>query len=305
MPDRPEHDDPERYAALSAFDTGYRELWWNADFLELSAQRWATNDAHSVLDVGCGSGDWGRTVIRRMAPHATLTGVDRVGDFLDRAKEHARPSDAFVTAQAQALPFDDDQFDIVTCQTVLIHVPDPAAVIAEMKRVTRPGGLVLVVEPDNLAGNLALLGGSPAMSDADIVEITALMVACQRGKANLGEGDERIGGRLPGLLAAAGLDDVAAHVNDRCISLVPPYQSPDMALSLEQERAWSEEDVSIVIGARPDALRLAMAADYDLPAFERGWAALRRWMASVAEGTRQRTYHATRGFMMVMAGGRA
>ena len=50
-------------------------------------------------------------------------------------------------ADAKTLPFPDASFDLVTCQTLLIHLADPSAVIAEMARVARPGGLVLAAEP--------------------------------------------------------------------------------------------------------------------------------------------------------------
>jgi 2-polyprenyl-3-methyl-5-hydroxy-6-metoxy-1,4-benzoquinol methylase len=44
----------------------------------------------------------------------------------------------------------------VTCQTVLIHIPDPGVVTDEMIRVARPGGLVLAGEPNNVAGAVIL-----------------------------------------------------------------------------------------------------------------------------------------------------
>ena len=304
MSDAPEHRDPQRYVELAGFETGYRDLWWNSDWLALLARRLSTVDADAVLDVGCGSGEWGRTVIRHLAPDATLTGVDREEHFLGLARSKARTGDTFHRATAEALPFEDASFDLVTCQTVLIHVADAQAVVAEMARVTKPGGVVILAEPDNLAGNLAWLGGSPAVPDDDVVEIAALLVACHRGKAELGEGDERVGARLPGLLTAAGLTDVTAYTNDRCMTLVPPYQTRAMKLALQQELAWIREGTSVMIASKPDARRLARAAGRDDAAFERGWSAMARWMQSIADGVAAGLYHSTRGFVMVVSAGR-
>lgn len=304
---RPEHDDPARYEALAGFESGFRDLWWNSDFLALNAGRFGTQRAREVLDVGCGTGEWGRRVIRDLASEARLTGVDRVPEFLETARTRAqtlgRDGDSFVRGTAQSLPFEDASFDLVTCQTVLIHVADAGQVVREMRRVTKPGGVVLLAEPDNLAGNLALLGGTPDVPDEDIEALTSLLLACHRGKAALGEGDERVGARLPGLLAEAGLRDVAAFTNDRCMSLVPPYASPAQRLALDQEREWIGQDVSILVGSRPDAHRLARAGGWDDAHFEQGWVAMARWMSAVDEGTRAGRYHATRGFVMVLAGG--
>ena len=304
MTDRPEHADPDRYIELASFDTGFRDLWWNPDFLALGARRFGIAAAERVLDVGCGAGEWGRIVVRHMAPRAALTGVDRVPQFVELAGKHARPGDAFVVGSAEALPFDDDAFDVVTCQTVLMHVADAAKVVAEMARVTRPGGTVLLAEPDNLAGNLALVGGQPCLPDEDVLALTRLLLACHRGKAALGEGDERVGARLPGLLDAAGLGDVACYTNDRCISLYPPYGTPTMKLALSEERRWNAEDVTILLASRPDAARLARAGELGDADFDRSWQAVRRWMRLVEDGVDAGTYHAARGFVMYLAAGR-
>ncbi len=76
----------------------------------------------------------------------------------------------------------------MTCQTVLMHVRDAAAVVAEMVRVTRPGGLVLLSEPNNAA---AMLVANSAQADEPIaqrLERLGFLLACQRGKALVGPG---------------------------------------------------------------------------------------------------------------------
>jgi ubiquinone/menaquinone biosynthesis C-methylase UbiE len=55
---------------------------------------------------------------------------------------------------AEAIPFPDSYFDMVTCQTVLIHVKDITIALNEMLRVLKPGGLLAVAEPNNLVSRL-------------------------------------------------------------------------------------------------------------------------------------------------------
>ncbi|HTB76623.1 MAG TPA: class I SAM-dependent methyltransferase [Polyangiaceae bacterium] len=305
MTDAPEYADPERYIDLAGFQGTWRDLFWNPDFLDLTARRLRLRDARDALDVGCGAGHWGCALFPHLHRDARLVGVDREVAFLDLARKAAEPGrTSFVKGEADALPFPDASFDLVTCQLVLIHVREPRRALAEMRRVLRPDGVLLAAEPDNRAGNLALLGGDPRPSDDDILLITELLLRCDRGKLALGEGDQSIGGRLPGLLVDAGLDEVVAYTNDRCVSLYPPYDRADMRVQLEQEFAWSREDVSLLCGSRPDNLRFFKAGDGDPERFDLCWAAVRRWMNLVRAAVERGAYRAARGFVMYLAAGR-
>jgi SAM-dependent methyltransferase len=84
----------------------------------------------AVLDVGCG----GKPYLPFAAPFAArYVGVDVApGPYVDRV------------APAEALPFEDASFDLVLCTQALEHVQEPAAVLAEIHRVVRPGGAALI-----------------------------------------------------------------------------------------------------------------------------------------------------------------
>ncbi len=109
-----------------------------------------------MLDVGCGVGHWGVLLASVMSGDVRVTGVEREPSWVEQARARAAALGlagrfSYQQGEAERLPFPDDSFDLTTCQTVLIHLPDPAAAIAEMRRVTRPGGLVVVAEPNNLS----------------------------------------------------------------------------------------------------------------------------------------------------------
>ncbi|MBX9601476.1 MAG: class I SAM-dependent methyltransferase [Bryobacteraceae bacterium] len=97
-----------------------------------------------VLDVGTGSGNTALAAARR---HAIVTGVDIVQALLDRARERAlaeRLPVSFQLGDAQDLPFANGSFDVLTSSFGAIFAPDPEKTAAEMMRVLKPGGRVVM-----------------------------------------------------------------------------------------------------------------------------------------------------------------
>ncbi|MBX3046177.1 MAG: methyltransferase domain-containing protein [Anaerolineales bacterium] len=148
------------------------------------------HNARRVLEVGCGTGAILSTL--SMPAGGQLAGLDIDRDALALARQHA-PAAELTAGDAHALPYPDASFDIAFCHFVLLWVAQPAQALAEMRRVVRRGGAVLALaEPDysqrtDAPNELAPLGR--AQSEA----------LRARGA------DPTVGGRLPALFAAAGL----------------------------------------------------------------------------------------------------
>lgn len=111
-----------------------------------------------VLDVGCGSGAVTRTLAQRVTPGGRAVGLDASTALLKVARELANKAGLgaiieFKDGDCRAIPFPDASFDAVVAATTLSHVPDPRRALAEMVRVTRPGGRVGVFDVD---GDLTL-----------------------------------------------------------------------------------------------------------------------------------------------------
>lgn len=223
-----------------------RDFWWNSDFVALMAGRWELSRARAVLDAGCGIGHWGRVLAPFLSPEASVVGVDREPEWVLKAAELARAKGlsrfSYRQADVNALPFDDARFDVVTCQTLLIHVPDPRVTLREFKRVLKPGGLVILSEPNNLANSLVR---DSENFDGDIAVLTAavrLQALCERGKAMLGLGNNSIGDLLPALLHEAGLLDLQVYLSDKATLTLPHRSSPDQAAALAQTEDWLARD---------------------------------------------------------------
>jgi ubiquinone/menaquinone biosynthesis C-methylase UbiE len=94
--------------------------------------------AKSVLDVGSGTGRAVR-FLRQRCPELRIEGVEPVGRLREQAQV---PGTVMHEASGENLPFDDDSFDVVMSFGLLHHVPAPAPVITEMKRVARSGVMI-------------------------------------------------------------------------------------------------------------------------------------------------------------------
>jgi SAM-dependent methyltransferase len=94
------------------------------------------------LDVGCGNGAFTEVLIERCAP-ASVVGVDPSEGQLAFARGRPGTKGAeFRVADAQALPFPDNNFDAAAMALVIVFVPDPVKAARELARVVRPGGVV-------------------------------------------------------------------------------------------------------------------------------------------------------------------
>src|SRR5438270_13445929 len=94
-----------------------------------------------ALDVGTGAG----TLARALAPLVReVVGVDVVPELLERARRDAPANVTFVEGDATTLPFEPGSFDLSCSRRTLHHIARPELAVAELARVTAPGGRVFV-----------------------------------------------------------------------------------------------------------------------------------------------------------------
>src|SRR5207248_1386422 len=110
-------------------------------------------DGRRVLEVACGRGGFARALTSVSRSVDTLVAADFSETAVSRGRASSRATDAvlrWVVADVQTLPHAGGVFDtVISCETIE-HVPDPRAAIAEMARVLRPGGRLLLTSPNYL-----------------------------------------------------------------------------------------------------------------------------------------------------------
>jgi SAM-dependent methyltransferase len=211
--------DSSAHSALYFGDT--RDHWWNLDQLRLALARFGLASGGGtleVLDVGSGVGHWGRLLARALDRPFRLVGVDREPEWVAEAFARARDQRGhwhYQIGDVNHLPFGEASFDLVTCQTVLMHLAEPRAALASWARLVRPGGYLLLAEPNNLAKHAMQLA-EVALDDLDggLRELRFIAL-CERGKALLGLGFNSLGEQVPELIGQVGLELVGSALCDR------------------------------------------------------------------------------------------
>ena len=270
-----------------------RDFWWNEDYLRWLLGRWRIDEARTVLDVGCGVGHWGRLLGRLLPEECSFTGVDREPLWAEKAAGRAEAAGLahrfrYQVGRAEELPFEENSFDLVTCQTVLMHLRDPGAALREMVRVTRPGGLLLVAEPTHHVAPMLLdaiaLNEPPEL----MAKLMRFQLHCQRGKANAGEGNDLIGEALPALFASAGLREIEIRLNDRVNPLVPPYESDFARALVDEAKDLSNRDRWM--WDRATTLRYFVAGGGLEGEFDPGWQMILAFQRRVVDAFSERRY---------------
>jgi ubiquinone/menaquinone biosynthesis C-methylase UbiE len=159
----------------------------------------------TALDLGCGPRGVLDLLAARVGPDGRVVGVDADPAHVAMATEFAAGRGLnnveVLMADARSSGLPSGSFDVVHARTVLITVPEPAVVVAEMTRLTRPGGWVASVEPDT-----EYMLCYPRNAAFDRISTFFPPVFSRNGA------DPWIGRRVSELLRRAGLEDIGVQV---------------------------------------------------------------------------------------------
>ena len=209
-----------------------------------------------LLDVGCGPASITADLAERVAP-GRVVGLDAAAGALEAARATLRERGLseqveLTCGDIMALPFEDASFDVVHAHQVLQHLADPVGALAEMRRVTRPGGIVAV--RDAVYSAMTWFPEPAGMEQWRSVYMAT-------ARANGGEPDA--GSRLLSWARAAGFADASASASTWC------YATP-------ADRAWQSQTWAqrCLTSFGPRAVELGLADRADLETMAQAW---RQW----------------------------
>jgi SAM-dependent methyltransferase len=210
-----------------------------------------------LLDVGCGPGTITRDLGTLVGPEGEVLGIDNSAEVVAQAAEECDlPQVRFAVGDALHLDAGDGAYDVVHAHQVLQHLTDPVAALREMRRVTRPSGLVAVRDAD-----YAAMTWHPAAPALD----RWLEVCRAAAKAHDAEPDA--GRRLLGWGHAAGFAQVIPSASAWC------FATP------EDRGWWGGMQADRIVASRiaGEAVDLGLCRADELPELATGW---RAWAAA-------------------------
>jgi SAM-dependent methyltransferase len=170
---------------------------WTAPLRTYLYERIDIKSARRILEVGCGTGAILAELLDEVdkQSRARVHGLDLEATFLSLAVQHA-PHARLTQGDAQRMPYASASFDLVACHFTLLWVDEPGQVLVEMKRLVRPGGVVIVLAEPDYGGRI------------DYPDELSQLGAWQEQALSRQGAHTRLGRRLGDLLQDAGLQEV-------------------------------------------------------------------------------------------------
>jgi SAM-dependent methyltransferase len=251
-------------SALDPYFLGYSEdeqvrLERQASEFEADSQwlfdRVAIASGMHVLEMGCGPRGCLELLSRRVAPTGRVVGVERNTEEVARARrfvaEQGLANVEVVQADARATGLAGAAFDVATARLVLVNVPRPEQIVAEMVRLVRPGGVVALHEADCIGHQ---------MCDPPLPAWDRLFDLLNRYAERHGI-DRFVGRKIPRLLRQMGLRDV--QVRPLLHAYPPGHERRKVLLDFVHNVRARLLGANLVDAAELDALMAAFARHLD------------------------------------------
>ncbi len=234
---------------LKKFIVDQRKFLWRNDSIEMYSRWMDLKQGMTAVDVGCGLGYLGWTYWRYFGEGGKYFGLDLSSVLLEEADCNSKNwasggTASFQQGSAYKLPYPDDFADWTMCQTLLMHLEFPEKALEEMVRITKPGGLIMCNEPDNVSSIAMTVNSSEGnISDESALQNQKLMMTWARGRKRLGHGDYSIAIEVPNMMHSCGLVEIDSRCNDAGNFVQPPYETPRQKYLLKMaEEALNERE---------------------------------------------------------------
>ena len=221
-----------------------RSLYLNIDYLQFLIEKvWKITKKVDVIDFGCGYGYLGLVLMSLLPNGSSYTGVDISEELINKGKEIFEElpfNHKFILSSANNVPEKDDTFDIAICNSVLMHIPEPDAVLAEMKRITKNDGMIITCESNwNAVNALLYIDG---IKKSKITDLGFLQILFERIHEKT-KTDGNIGMKMPVIMARNNIKNIQARISDsvRIILADEKNEDQDSIYTSLQSDGFGEE----------------------------------------------------------------
>lgn len=217
-------------------------LFWDKNQFKLILEHIALEEIHRFLDVGCGLGYLTFLMSGFLNKDCDILGIDIDSKLINIARGNAKKYNLFnilfEVGNTYALKEKNDSFDFIAAQLVLSHLERPENAIKELLRVLKPGGYLLLIEPNNLAMSVVYNNITKALSIKEKLGLLSFEMKVQQGKIKIGEGYDNYGDHVLELLVKEGLKILDIRLCDKLDPVYPPFntlQKEQLINSLKDE----------------------------------------------------------------------
>ena len=236
-------DDPKR-----ELERLQRQAWMGEEIERYWLNKIGCVDSSTFLDLGSGPG-LTSIMLAKMFPNSQLIGVEPDDMLRNTAMQAAKESDVserctFVNGRGEEIPLENDRVDYCNARFVFQHLPNPSEVLAELHRVTRPGGLIFILDVDDRG---VIIHPEP-QGLYDFQQRTA------KAQEKMG-GDRFIGRKLGELMLGEGLTAINTEVVPITSREIPMNALVDAAFSFKEQtlkrmNLWKAEDQHVIDSLR-------------------------------------------------------
>ena len=187
---------------------------WNDDYFDFLVKCvWKIDKPVKILDFGCGYGYLAQMLIPLVPEGSSYWGIDISEDLIEEANDTFKDSKEHISFQVADLNEyePDSEYDLVICQAVLRHIPNPDKILKKMVESTKNGGLVVCIEPSRPMENAGIYVES---EDFDPFENDIFLKQKWIQEMQAGGRDYQIGMEIPVYMKQLGLKDVGVRIND-------------------------------------------------------------------------------------------
>jgi len=204
-------------------------FFWDEDQFKLIFKNIDINAIHNFLDVGCGLGYLTFIMARFLNRQCDILGIDNDPKLIKIANNKMNKSNfsnvSFKVGNIYNLGLLKNSFDLIAEQLVLSHLDKSEEAVKEMLRVLKPGGFLLLIEPNNLAMSVVYNNLTNKLSIKEKTALLSFEMKIQQGKIKIGEGDDNYGDHILELLSKHNMKVLDIRLCDKLNPVYPPYNT--------------------------------------------------------------------------------